>query len=64
MPHECINESRIRLLEIHEATQGQEIKNLIEKMDALMSWIKALMIMFLTSSISVIGYLIVKWVEK
>ncbi len=64
MEHKCINEIRIRTLEIHEASTGTEIKNLIKKMDSLANWIKALMIMFGTAGLTAFGYLVVEWVKK
>lgn len=68
MPHECKNEERLRSLEINEAGFRADIKNLIATMGNLTGWIKALTITFVSvfgaASLSAIGYLLVKWVEK
>lgn len=40
---------RIRQLELSEAMTGQKIENLIEKLDSLTSWIKALVMLGATS---------------
>ena len=46
------HESRIRILEIREAETGQKIENLVEKLDTLIVWIKALVVIGATSFIS------------
>lgn len=43
------HEGRIRKLEISDAEMGEKIKNLIEKIDNLTSWIKALVMLGATS---------------
>lgn len=40
---------RIRQLELSEAQTGQKIENLIEKLDNLTSWIKALVMLGATT---------------
>ncbi|MCT4507846.1 MAG: hemolysin XhlA family protein [Tepidibacter sp.] len=51
-PHYTVMENlekRVGTLEISDATKGQKIENLIEKIDSLTSWIKALIMLFGTS---------------
>ncbi len=43
------HERRIGNLEISEAKMGEKIENLIEKLDSLTSWIKALVMLGATS---------------
>lgn len=45
------HEKRIGNLEINEAKMGEKIENLIEKLDSLTSWIKALVMLGATSLI-------------
>jgi len=40
---------RIRQLELNHAQTGEKIENLIEKLEALMTWIKALVMLGATS---------------
>lgn len=58
--HEC----RIRNLEINEEGIKRDIQNLISKMGALMGWIKALVITFVTllgsGLLTGIGYVLTK----
>ncbi|WP_432406760.1 hemolysin XhlA family protein [Wukongibacter sp. M2B1] len=44
-------EKRIGKLEINDAKMGEKIENLIEKLDSLTSWIKALVMLVATSFI-------------
>lgn len=43
------HEKRISSLEISDAKTGEKIQNLIEKIESLMTWIKALIMMGATS---------------
>lgn len=45
------HEKRISNLEINDAKMGEKIENLIEKLDNLTSWIKALVMLGITSLI-------------
>ncbi|WP_432662468.1 hemolysin XhlA family protein [Wukongibacter baidiensis] len=45
------HEKRIGKLEINDAKMGEKIENLIEKLDSLTSWIKALVMLVATSFI-------------
>ena len=45
------HEKRIGQLEISDAKMGEKIENLIEKLDSLTSWIKALVLLVSTSFI-------------
>ncbi|TCO79141.1 hemolysin XhlA family protein [Marinisporobacter balticus] len=47
--------NRIRQLEIHEAQTGEKITSLIEKLDNLTSWIKALVML---SGTTLLGFFI------
>lgn len=49
------HETRIRELEIKEARTSERIEGLIDKLDSLTNWIKALIMLGLTS---LIGFLI------
>ncbi|MCG8540749.1 MAG: hemolysin XhlA family protein [Clostridia bacterium] len=49
------HESRIRDLEINEARISEKIEGLIEKLDNLTNWIKALVLLGMTS---LIGFLL------
>ena len=45
------HEKRIGTLEISDAKTSEKIQNLIEKIDSLMTWIKALVMLGITSLI-------------
>ncbi|WP_129599396.1 hemolysin XhlA family protein [Anaerophilus nitritogenes] len=49
------HEDRIRQLEIHEAQTGEKITSLLEKLDNLTSWIKALVML---SGTTLVGFFI------
>jgi hypothetical protein len=64
MPHECINEERLRNLERDGAVMSNEIQNLIKSLNSLTGWVKALVIALVPSLIGVFGWLIVKVFDK
>jgi hypothetical protein len=64
MAHICINEDRLRELERKEAVMGSKIENLIEKLNDLTSWIKALVFTLLPIGITTVGFLLVNWIKK
>ena len=62
--HECKNDERIRVLEISLAEDKVDIRNLIKEMSSLTEWIKFLIAVWTTSTLSSLGYLFVKWMES
>jgi hypothetical protein len=64
MAHTCINEDRIRELELKEAVMGSKIENLIEKLNDLTNWIKVLIVTLLPVGLAGVGFLLVNWIKK
>lgn len=64
MVHTCKNEERLRRLETQEAVMGVKLESLIKQLAELTTWIKYLIGLFSTITVSSLAYLIVKWVER
>ncbi|MCT4565450.1 MAG: hypothetical protein N4A68_14200 [Maledivibacter sp.] len=58
------HENRIRSLELNEARINEKLECLIEKIDSLMTWIKALVMMGLTSLVGFLFWYLKTFINK
>jgi hypothetical protein len=58
--HKCINEERLRKLEVEGGIMNTRIDNLIKSLDSLTGWVKALVIGLIPTLVGAFGWLIVQ----